>query len=77
MPKFILPHPSKGTEVINDRYVFVDGVMQASNADAEQLESILVRFYGCTMQADAPQPKAPDVKASSIKAAATKAPESK
>lgn len=52
MPKFILPGAPEGTKILNDRYEFVDGVLEASAADAPLLERVLCRFYGCELVQD-------------------------
>lgn len=52
MPKFILPGDVQGTKVINDRYVFEDGVMIVPKAHVPLLEPILCAYYGCTVEED-------------------------
>jgi len=50
MPKFIMPNAPKGVHVLNDRYVFQDGVMQCKKSDAEQIARILCVYHGCTLE---------------------------
>ncbi len=52
MPKFKLPNAEKGTVVLNDRYVFVDGEMPVSKADAPLIARILVEYHGCELIED-------------------------
>ena len=52
MPKFILPNAPKGVHVLNDRYVFQDGVMQCKKSDAEPISRILCVYHGCTLEDD-------------------------
>lgn len=48
MIQFKHPKPVEGQMVLNDRYIFEDGVLTCSDSDGIKLEKVLVRFYGCT-----------------------------
>lgn len=42
-------YPGEGPVVINNRYVFVDGELQASEEDGVKLEPVLCAYYGCSL----------------------------
>jgi len=74
MPKFRLPKAEKGTVVINDRYVFVDGEMPVSKSDAPLIARILVEYHGCELVEDEEVEEKPAEKADgSLTADKTKA----
>lgn len=53
MAKFTLHGPNAGkTMTILDKYHFVDGVYQATNADALKQKTILCEFYSCSLELD-------------------------
>lgn len=64
MPKFILPDAPKGQFILNDRYVFNDGELQCSTADAEPLSRILCAYHACKLVyedvVETPQDPIPD-----------------
>lgn len=73
MAKIIFPGAPKGQHVLNDRYVFQDGVMECSNDDAQLMSRILCNYHGCTVKFDDVAPEvAEPVADGSLKAAATK-----
>lgn len=47
---FVTNRANKGLEIVAGKYQFFDGMMQVSDSDAELLEPILVRYYGCTLE---------------------------
>lgn len=75
MPKILNPNAGKGTVVLNDMYVFVDGVLPCSKEDAPKLARILVQYYGCELVYDheeAVDESKPDSGETSLAATATK-----
>jgi hypothetical protein len=52
MPKIIMPDAPKGQHIINDRYVFQDGVLECSVQDAPLLANILCNYHGCELKYD-------------------------
>lgn len=74
MPKIILPDAPKGQHVINDRYVFQDGVLECSTNDAPLLANILCEYHGCKLVYENVEPENKEpVKDSSLTAQVTKA----
>lgn len=47
---FVTNRANKGLEVVAGKYQFLNGEFPASDEDAEKLEPILCRFYGCTIE---------------------------
>lgn len=52
MPKFINPNAPEGRHILNDRYVFVDGVLECSKSDAAKIHKVLTVYNGCEFVAD-------------------------
>jgi hypothetical protein len=47
---FVTDRNKKGQEIVAGKYLFVDGLLAVSDADAELIAPILCRFYGCTLE---------------------------
>lgn len=53
MAKFILPESVKQrTQVILEKFPFVDGVFNTNNSYAQKVKLQLCRDYGCTLELD-------------------------
>jgi len=46
---FTLTNAPKGPVTINNRYVFVDGVLVCNESDGRLLEPVLCAYYGCKL----------------------------